>query len=96
MASAWIYIMPNRPNGTLYIGVTNDLLRRAWEHRPGLGSVFTRRYGLRRLVYFERHENIASAIQPETSLKRWPRAWKVRLLAAGNPDWKDLYPDLLG
>lgn len=88
--------MSNRPHGTLYIGVTNDLLRPVWEHRQGLGSVFTRRYGLQRLVYFERHENIASAIQRETSLKRWPRAWKVRLLAAENPDWTDLYPDLLG
>jgi putative endonuclease len=95
MAGAWTYIMTNRPHGTLYIGVTNDLLRRVWEHRQGIGSVFTRRYGLRCLVYFERHDDIASAIQREMSLKRWPRAWKVRLLAAGNPDWRDLYPDLL-
>ena len=92
----WVYIMTNRPNGTLYIGVTNDLVRRAWEHREAVGGRLVRRYRLTRLVYFEHHEDIRDAIQRETSLKRWPRAWKVRLLASGNPDWNDLYPSLLG
>jgi putative endonuclease len=92
----WVYIMTNRRNGTLYTGVTNDLVRRVWEHREGSGSSFVRRYGLTSLVYFERHDDIRTAIQRETSLKRWPRAWKVRLLAAQNPDWHDLYPSLLG
>ncbi len=87
--------MTNRPNGTLYIGVTNDLARRVWEHREGVGGDFTRRYGLNRLVYAEHHEDIRAAIQRETSLKRWPRAWKVRLLAAQNPNWDDLSPLLL-
>ena len=91
----WVYIMTNRRNGTLYIGVTSDLLRRIWEHREGVGSSFVRRYGLTRLVYCERHEDIRTAIQRETSLKRWPRAWKVRLFAAQNPEWNDLYPTLL-
>jgi putative endonuclease len=92
----WIYIMSNRRDGTLYIGVTSDLVRRVWEHREGVGSQFVRRYTLTRLVYFEQHDDIRAAIQRETSLKRRPRAWKVRLLAAQNPDWNDLYPSLLG
>ena len=92
----WIYIMTNRRNGTLCIGVTNDLVRRVWEHRESVESSFVRRYALTRLVYFEQHHDICTAIQRETSLKRWPRAWKVRLLAAQNPDWHDLYPSLLG
>jgi putative endonuclease len=87
--------MTNRRNGTLYLGVTSDLIR-VWEHREGVGSQFVRRYTLTRLVYFEQHDDIRAAIQRETSLKRWPRAWKVRLLAAQNPDWNDLYPSLLG
>ena len=93
--AGWVYIMTNRRNGTLYIGVTSDLVRRVWEHREGVGSSFVRRYGLTRLVYFEHHEDIRTAIQRETSLKRWPRTWKVLLLAAGNPDWEDLYTSLL-
>jgi len=92
----WVYIMTNRRNGTLYTGVTNDLVRRVWEHREGVGSSFVHRYSLTSLVYFERHDDIRTAIQRETSLKRWPRAWKVRLLAGQNPDWHDLYPSLLG
>ena len=95
MHGGWVYILANRPNGTLYIGVTNDLVRRVWEHREGIGSVFTRRYGLTRLVYAERHEDIRTAIQRETSLKRWPRAWKVRTLEVTNPKWDDLYDGLL-
>jgi putative endonuclease len=90
-----VYIMTNRRDGTLYIGVTNNLVRRVWEHREGIGSSFVRRYNLTRLVYFEHHEDIRNAIQRETNLKRWPRAWKVRLLASGNPEWTDLYPTLL-
>jgi putative endonuclease len=96
MLGGWVYIMMNKPNGTLYVGVTNDLVRWVWEHREGVGGAFTRRYGLHRLVYFERHDDIRTAIQRETSMKRWPHAWKVRVLAAGNPEWKDLYPGLLG
>jgi putative endonuclease len=91
----WIYIMSNRRDGISYIGVTNDLIRRVWQHREGQGSSLAHRYGLTRLVYFERHEDIRTAIQRETNLKRWPRAWKVRLLAAGNPEQADLYPALV-
>jgi len=93
--AGWVYIMTNRRNGTLYVGVTSDLVRRVWEHREGVGSSFVRRYGLNRLVYFEHHQDIRTAIQRETSLKRWPRGWKVRLLSTGNPEWEDLYQPLL-
>ena len=95
MPRGWIYIMTNRPDGTLYIGVTNDLARRAFEHREGLNEGFTRRYGLTRLVYAERHDDIRTAIQREKTLKHWPRAWKTRLILARNPDWLDLYDALV-
>ena len=90
----WVYIMTNRPNGTLYLGVTSDIARRAWEHREGLIEGFTKRYGLSRLVYAERHDEIASAIQRERTMKHWPRAWKVNLIVAQNPDWDDFYETL--
>jgi putative endonuclease len=83
--------MTNRPNGTLYVGVTNDIARRAFEHRTGADSGFTKRYGLHRLVYIERHEEILPAIQREKNIKDWPRAWKIRLIRGQNPDWDDLY-----
>jgi putative endonuclease len=86
MRGGWIYIMTNRPNGTLNIGVTNDIARRAREHRTGIGSQFTSRYRLTRLVYVERHENILTAIQREKNMKGWPRAWKARLISRSNPN----------
>jgi putative endonuclease len=95
MHGAWVYIVTNRPNGTLYIGVTSNLARRAWEHREGVVDGFTKTYGLKRLVYFEEHGTIIDAIQREKAMKRWLRAWKVRLIMVRNPDWADLY-DLLG
>ena len=94
MPGGWIYIMTNRPHGTLYVGVTADLPRRAWEHREGAGSEFTRRYGLKRLVYAEPHETILGAIQREKNIKHWPRAWKVALILRENPGWDDLYDRL--
>jgi putative endonuclease len=90
MAGGWVYIITNRPNGTLYIGVTNDLARRAWEHCEGLADGFTERYALKRLVYVERYGDIRSAIQRQKTLKHWPRAWKVRVLERNNPNWDDL------
>ena len=95
MKGGWVYIMTDRPNGTLYTGVTNDIARRTYEHRTGALAGFTKRYGLHRLVYFERHENIRSAIQREKNIKEWPRAWKARLIGHANLEWRDLYPDLL-
>jgi putative endonuclease len=95
MERAWVYIMTNRPNGTLYTGVTSNLPRRVWEHREGLVDGFTKRYGLKRLVYAEPHADISFAIQGERNMKHWPRAWKVRLILAANPNWDDLYDRLL-
>ena len=94
MQGGWLYIMANRPNGTLYVGVTSDLARRAWEHREGLVPGFTKRYGLKQLVYAERHEDIRNAIQRESTVKHWPRAWRVNLILGQNPDWTDLYDQL--
>ena len=91
MPGGWVYIVTNRPNGTLYVGVTSDLARRIWEHRDGVIEGFTKRYGLKQLVYVERHEDIRAAIQREKSLKHWSRAWKVQLILATNPAWNDLY-----
>ena len=88
---AWVYIVTNRPNGTLYIGVTTDLARRAWEHQEGVVTGFTKRYGLKRLVYAEHHQSLLAAKQRERNLKHWPRAWKVRLILRENLDWDDLY-----
>ena len=91
MRGGWVYIMTNRPNGTLYLGVTSDLARRVWEHRAGVVEGFSKRYGLKRLVWFERHDDIRVAIQREKTMKHWPRAWKVRLILSANPEWDDLY-----
>ncbi|HXA23727.1 MAG TPA: GIY-YIG nuclease family protein [Acetobacteraceae bacterium] len=95
MRGGWIYIMTNRLNGTLYIGVTNDIARRVHEHRTGIGGEFTSRYGLTRLVYVEWREDIRTAIQREKNMKDWPRAWKARLIGRTNPEWRDLYDDLI-
>ena len=94
MPGGWVYIMTNRPNGTLYTGVTSDISRRAWEHREGLVKGFSKRYGLKRLVYMEFYEDIRAAIQREKNMKHYSRAWKVRLILEANPDWRDLYEDL--
>jgi putative endonuclease len=95
MRGGWVYTMTNRPNGTLYTGVTSDMLRRAFEHRNGLIKGFTKRYGLKRLVWFEFHDDIRSAIQRESSIKHWPRGWKVRLIVSMNPEWNDLNETLV-
>ncbi|MEM1041195.1 MAG: GIY-YIG nuclease family protein [Bacteroidota bacterium] len=87
----FVYLLASRPNGTLYIGVTSHLARRVWEHRNDLAEGFTRRYGVHRLVYFERYDNIRDAIEREKRLKKWRRAWKLRLVREANPAWEDLY-----
>jgi putative endonuclease len=94
MKSAWVYIMTNRANGTLYVGVTNDLVRRVGEHRTGVIPGFTKRYGLKKLVYFEEHQNVELAIQREHNMKHWSRTWKVRLILRDNPEWRDLFPEI--
>jgi putative endonuclease len=95
MKGGFVYIMTNRRNGTLYVGVTSDLVHRCYQHRNGLPHGFTAQYGLKRLVYFEQHEDIRSAIQREKTVKHWPRAWKVRLIHALNPDWQELFDTLV-
>jgi putative endonuclease len=90
----YVYMMASRRNGTLYIGVTNDVARRAYEHREGLLPGFTKRYGVKVLVHMEPFDDISTAIQREKSLKKWPRAWKIALIEESNPDWRDLYADL--
>jgi len=95
MRGGWVYIMTNRPNGTLYVGTTTDLARRAWEHRAGSLMALRKQYGLHRLVYAERHEDILVAKQRERNIKHWPRTWKVRLIHRENPDWDDLYDRVL-
>jgi putative endonuclease len=95
MRGGFVYIMSNRKHGTLYVGVTADLVRRAYEHRTGCIEGFTRRYGLKRLIWFEGHEEIVPAIQRVKAIKDWPRAWKVRLIERTNPEWADLYQGIL-
>lgn len=86
--------MTNRPNGTLYVGATTNLARRAWEHRTDVAEGFTKKYRLHRLVYAERHNSILAAKQRERNIKHWPRAWKVGLILRDNPNWDDLYEGL--
>ncbi|MAF50124.1 MAG: excinuclease ABC subunit C [Rhodospirillaceae bacterium] len=95
MSGGWGYIMTNERNGTLYVGVTSDIARRAWEHRSGLVEGFTKRYGLKRLVYAERHERIEDAIHREKRIKSWRRNWKLELIEGQNPKWDDLYKTLI-
>ena len=93
--SAWVYIMSNRRDGVLYIGVTADLSRRIVQHREGKGSAFCRRYGLKRLVYAEEHDSIEDAIAREKAMKAWKRAWKIELIEGVNPAWDDLFDVVL-
>ena len=90
MAGGYVYFMSNRRDGILYVGVTNDLVRRCYEHRVGLLSGFTKRHGLKRLIHFEVFDDIRLAIQREKTMKHWPRAWKVRLVNGFNREWDDL------
>ena len=89
------YILANHPGGTLYVGVTNDLVRRTMQHRDGSASAFTRQYRVHRLVYFEAHNDVEYAIKREKNIKKWNRAWKTELISEFNPDWHDLLPGLI-
>ena len=95
MRGGWFYFVTNQRNGILYAGVTSNLPKRAFEHRTGAVPGFTKRYGLKLLVYYERFDDIRDAIQREKTVKHWPRAWKVRLVHQMNPNWDDLYETLL-
>lgn len=90
----YVYILASQPQGTLYIGVTNDLVRRVQEHRTDAVDGFTKKYGVHTLVYFETTNSIEAAIVREKHLKKWNRAWKIELIEKENPDWHDLFPTL--
>jgi len=91
----YIYILASKKNGTLYVGVTSDLVRRIYEHRNDLAEGFTQKYSIHNLIYFESTESVESAIKREKQLKKWNRAWKISLIERSNPEWNDLYPDLI-
>jgi len=90
----WVYILASKLGGTLYIGVTSNLVKRVYEHRTEVVAGFTKEYGVHRLVYFEQHTDIEAAIRREKRLKKWNRAWKIRLIEGANPNWDDLYPQI--
>jgi len=92
----YVYIMASKKNGTLYIGVTNNLIKRVYEHKNDLVEGFTKKYCVHNLVYYEQTEDIKSAIQREKNLKKWKRQWRIELIEKMNPNWNDLYYDLLG
>ena len=91
-----VYILASAKNGTLYIGVTNDLAHRVWQHREGMIPGFTKRYNVKMLVHFEEFGEIGYAIDRETRLKKWKRRWRLELIEKTNPDWNDLYETILG
>ena len=90
-----VYILASERNGTLYIGVTSDLVKRIWEHKNNLIKGFTRRYSVHHLVWYELHDSMNSAIEHEKNIKEWKRAWKIRLIEKDNPNWNDIYDSIL-
>jgi putative endonuclease len=95
MKQPCVYILASGRNGTLYVGVTSDVARRVWQHKGEAADGFTERYGVHRLVYAEFHGSMEEAILREKRIKKWRRAWKIRLIRAANPGWHDLYEELL-
>ena|SRR3989344_3635378 len=96
MKTYYVYILASRRNGTLYIGVTNNLRKRIWQHKNDIEEGFTKRYKVHNLVYFEQVDSVVSAIEREKRLKKWNRSWKIKLIEKDNPEWNDLYEDLFG
>ncbi len=94
--SSYVYILASQRNGTLYTGVTSDLIKRVYQHKSDLVEGFTKKYQVHRLVYFEQHLDIFEAIRREKRIKEWRRKWKLALIEIDNPGWKDLYPDITG
>ena len=90
----YVYILASRPGGTIYVGMTSNLVRRVYEHRNGSVAGFTKRYNVHQLVCFEVHSTALTAIQREKNMKHWPRSWKTRLIAQSNPSWRDLYEEI--
>jgi putative endonuclease len=95
VAGFYVYILASRPGGAIYTGVTNDLVRRVYEHKNGLVPGHSKRYRIDKLVYFETYDSIYQAIQREKNMKHWPRAWKTRLIAQSNAEWRDLYEEIV-
>ncbi|MDB5968879.1 MAG: Excinuclease subunit domain protein [Hydrocarboniphaga sp.] len=93
--SYYVYLLASDRNGTLYVGVTNDLIRRVWEHRNDVVEGFTKKYRVHHLVWFEQADDVTAAITREKQIKKWNRAWKLKLIEASNPDWADLYDELI-
>lgn len=90
-----VYLLASIPRGTLYTGVTSDLVQRVWQHKHNLVDGFTKEHGVHMLVWYELHGTMESAILREKAIKAWKRIWKVELIESGNPDWRDLYPDII-
>jgi len=95
MKNPAVYILASKKNGTLYIGVTSDLVKRTWQHKNRIVSGFTEQHQVDRLVYFEQFDDMENAIMREKVLKKWQRAWKIRLIEKTNPDWLDLYDEII-
>ena len=93
---SYVYLLASKPYGTLYIGVTSDLVQRVWQHREHCVPGFTTKYNVSQLVWFETHEDIMEAITREKQMKEWKRAWKIELIQKANPHWRDLYDDICG
>ena len=96
MKDAYVYMMASKKNGTLYVGVTSDLVKRVYEHKQGIVEGFTKKYGVHQLVWCECHAAISEAILRERQIKKWKRAWKIELIEKNNPLWRDLYDDIIG
>ena len=92
---AAVYILANKRNGTLYVGVTSDLIKRIWEHKHNIIKGFTKKYGVHTLVYYEQHVDMLTAITREKQLKKWNRAWKIELIEVHNPEWNDLCNEIV-
>jgi putative endonuclease len=90
-----VYLLASKKNGTLYVGVTSDLVQRVWQHKNKQASGFTEQHNVSRLVYFEQHQEMSAAIVREKHIKKWQRQWKVNLIEQANPDWEDLWPKIL-
>ena len=94
--SSYIYILANRRYGTIYTGVTVDLVKRTWQHKDGFVEGFAKQHSIKQLVWYEVHEDLHAAIKREKQIKKWNRVWKIRLIQEQNPQWRDLYPEVVG
>lgn len=92
---SYVYLLASGRYGTLYVGVTSDLVKRVWQHREGLADGFTKQYGVKTLVWFETHDDVLEAITREKRIKKWNRNWKIALIQKDNPFWRDLYPEII-